>query len=509
MEKVYTTAGSPTTDIDDLYCLTCGEEGQSCACEWQPMLRGEKAILAHLDAEDAKPSLSGIKGVRRDGKLHLGATYYDGLIGHIPDGKTAEGVADAFSCLGIELRYNIRAHAIEYRDSRSSAVDNHWREMTDRAQAKIREILAERFTVTGPKDSVMPFRMAKERWIDCINVILFDNEIDPLLEWLEELPEWDGVERLDNYIFEVFDVSAESIPLAKWTSRFVFLGTVWRTFQPGIKQDETPVVIGRGGIGKSTMLRLAIPPELPDLFSDSLRFSADDKVRIESLQGKAIVEAAEMSGAMRAEIDSMKAFLSRTDDGSARLAYRRNPERMPRRCIIVGTSDTDRPLPNDHNLRRFVPVHLNGGDPAKVHKYMNANRVQLWAEAVSMYKRGIEARLPDNLKRLQKVATDRTRSGNLALESAIDDFLARQGDTPFRSAELFSAIGLIGSSTDGAKVDRTTERAAGAYLRMCDWQYGNVRIGGVQTKCWHKLLPLLPLVTSDSMEFVFPENGHN
>ena len=42
--------------------------------------------------------------------------------------------------------------------------------------------------------------------------------------------------------------------------------------------------------------------------------------------------------------------MTRTDDGNIRYAYRKNPEPTPRRCIIVGTSDVDTPLPNDSNL---------------------------------------------------------------------------------------------------------------------------------------------------------------
>ena len=44
-----------------------------------------------------------------------------------------------------------------------------------------------------------------------------------------------------------------------------------------------------------------------------------------------ISEAAEMTGASRADVEAMKAFLSRTDDGAVRRAYRRNPEPSPRR----------------------------------------------------------------------------------------------------------------------------------------------------------------------------------
>ena len=46
-----------------------------------------------------------------------------------------------------------------------------------------------------------------------------------------------------------------------------------------------------------------------------------------------------MAGSMRAELESLKSFLTRTDDGAVRLAYRRNRETTPRRCTIVGTAN--------------------------------------------------------------------------------------------------------------------------------------------------------------------------
>ena len=133
------------------------------------------------------------------------------------------------------------------------------------------------------------------------------------------------------------------------------------------------VLIGPQGIGKSSALRLALPPDHPGWFADGLNLAAFPKERAEALQGRVIVEVAEMAGSTRAELESLKSFLSRTDDGSVRLAYRRNPETLLRRCIIVGTTNDPNPLPNDPSgNRRFVPVVLSGGDVVNLIAYMGA-----------------------------------------------------------------------------------------------------------------------------------------
>ena len=81
-----------------------------------------------------------------------------------------------------------------------------------------------------------------------------------------------------------------------------------------------------------------------------------------------------------------------------RLAYRRDPEPCPRRCVIVGTADRDVFLRRDKNPRRFVPILLTGGKVYKVIRYMEGYRDRLWAEAIELYGKGVPPRLPDELK---------------------------------------------------------------------------------------------------------------
>jgi predicted P-loop ATPase len=56
---------------------------------------------------------------------------------------------------------------------------------------------------------------------------------------------------------------------------------------------------------------------------------------IESCAGKWIVEVAELSGMSRAEVEKVKAQLSRTTD-RARLSYARFRSEVPRSFIAVG-----------------------------------------------------------------------------------------------------------------------------------------------------------------------------
>ena len=186
--------------------------------------------------------------------------------------------------------------------------------------------------------------------------------------------------------------------MAEWASQAIFLGGVWRAYEPGTVLDEMPIIVGPPGIGKTTILRLAPPQHIPGLYGSGLDLAETPKGKVEALQGKVIVECSDMMGATAGDANKIKDFISRTDDGSVRLAYRRDPEPSPRRCVLVGTADRAKFLRKDKNPRRFVPIALTGGKPYMVHRYMNTHRDRLWAEAIELYAKGIPPRLPDELK---------------------------------------------------------------------------------------------------------------
>ena len=240
----------------------------------------------------------------------------------------------------------------------------------------------------------------------------------------------------------------ENWTLAQWGSVYILLGTIQRSYEPGVKLDEMLVIIGPPGIGKSTLLRHLLPPHLQTLFSDGLDLAADAKERVEALQGRAIVEIGEMAGARRADLESLKTFLSRTDDGNVRLAYRHNPEPMPRMANLVGTADRPDPLPDDNNVRRFVPVTLEDGDPAALRTFIDDCREQLWAEALALYRKGESARLPESLKGIQAKAAAGARAVNTILEDRVMTFL---GGKPqgFTMEEMALACGIPTNDTKG------------------------------------------------------------
>jgi len=85
----------------------------------------------------------------------------------------------------------------------------------------------------------------------------------------------------------------------------------------------------------------------------------------------------------KAEVESLKSFLSRPLD-KARKAYGRISEERLRECVIIGTINSDRYLSDSTANRRFWPVKISAFDLEK----LEADRDQLWAEAVHYEAQG-------------------------------------------------------------------------------------------------------------------------
>ena len=391
------------------------------------------------------------------------------------DGATLRSV---LKVLKVSLRYNLRGQIPEIREGR-----DNWRQLTDRSEADLRDRIEQRFTYQTVQ-AVKPLRYGGEAWRTYCNSILYEHEVDPFLVWLDALPAWDGVPRCGEWLGECFELAHGDDPaLSAWASRFMILGPVWRAYEPGTKLDEMPVVTGPQGIGKSTALRLLLPPGMEDMFADGLYLAAPPQVRAEALQGKVIVEASEMAGQNRADLESLKAFLSRIDDGCVRLAYRRNPEFTPRRSILVGTSNVPDPLPNDPTgLRRFAVVRLDRGDAAAMSDYLDRNREQLWAEGVALYRERVTAWLPRELIPAQSAANETARRRDDMIEDAVERWSA--GRESFTLAEVAEGVGLIKTQSEAASLPQRDQKRLGAALTVRGFTKRRDQRNGVRSSLW-------------------------
>ena len=238
------------------------------------------------------------------------------------------------------------------------------------------------------------------------------------------------------------------------------------------------MLIGEQGIGKSAYLHQILPKEHRDQwFSDSLNIRLQDKGLVESTLGRVICEISEMAGNRVSDIEQLKAYLTRQDDGSIRLAYRHNPEPMPRRFVFVGTSNNAECLPNDFTgLRRFVPVNLNAS--ANVEAFIDKQRDQLWAEALHRYNAGTRANLPRELIPQQREVAEQARSKDELFEDTLGTAI-RQAEKDAASQNLrgFSMTALQALISDDWNQFGMNSKKVAAYMRKIGLQDGRTKSG--------------------------------
>jgi predicted P-loop ATPase len=174
-------------------------------------------------------------------------------------------------------------------------------------------------------------------------------------------------------------------------SALMLVAAVRRVRSPGCKFDEMVVIENEDqGTDKSTMLATLAVRD--DWFSDDLPLHISGKQVVESLRGRWVVEAAELSGMKRADVEHLKAFLSRQID-RARMAYGHFVTEVPRQCIIVGTTNAVEYLKDTSGNRRFWPVRVKKFDIAALRR----DRDQLWAEAAEREAANASIRLDPKL----------------------------------------------------------------------------------------------------------------
>ncbi|CAD0183970.1 putative P-loop ATPase [Ruegeria sp. THAF57] len=201
--------------------------------------------------------------------------------------------------------------------------------------------------------------------------------ISPVRHYMDDL-EWDGVQRLSLWLPTVF--GAEDNNYTRAVGRGMLISAVARTYSPGCQVDTMVVFEGDQGEGKSKTMRTLCAG--PDWFGDGLpSISANPKDASVYLKGKLIVEMAELDAMKKSDVERTKSFISRREE-EYRPPYGKGTVREPRRSIFVGTTNEDAYLRDTTGNRRFWPVKTEWAD----HGYVEANRDQLWAEAVVAYR---------------------------------------------------------------------------------------------------------------------------
>lgn len=214
---------------------------------------------------------------------------------------------------------------------------------------------------------------------DVLTAIAKERAFHPVREYIDSLPDWDGEPRIETLLIDY--LGAEDGEYTREVTKRWLIAAVSRALRPGCKFDYIPVLSGPGGIGKSTLIaKLG-----GKWFSDSLSFEdMKDKTAAEKIQGTWINEISELKGMRKMEVESVKSFISRTED-LYRASYGRRAERHLRNCVFIGTSNAEDYLKDITGNRRFWPVDCSGEHQKNAWDLTPEAVAQLWAEVMFYY----------------------------------------------------------------------------------------------------------------------------
>lgn len=363
-----------------------------------PTLRPSYTAMRQLATEDPK-----VKAQLVADRTAEAASDFD----EVPDAPTEEhtkdwqgklkftekgGIAQTIENAVIILRHDPKlAGALAFDEMEHNVVTMGslpWRKVkgtdqwVDADDAALRYYMERTYGMTG-----------KDRIFDAVNVVAHANRFHPVKDYLDGCS-WDGVPRVDTLLIDY--LGAEDTAYTRAVTRKTLVAAVARIYQPGVKFDHMLTLRGQQGLGKSSFIGLLGGR----WFSDTM-VTMQGKEAYEQLHGVWIMEVGELAGMRRAEVETIKLFITKRTD-RFRPAYGRRTQEFPRQCIFIGSTNETQFLRDTTGNRRFWVVDTPNKPARDFWEELTEETVRLiWAEAVELYKKGEKLYLS---KEMEKIA---------------------------------------------------------------------------------------------------------
>ena len=230
-------------------------------------------------------------------------------------------------------------------------------------------------------DTHLRYTKVDERWMNTLSMEAIETGIDcwdrdiqrfvrsrriseyhPFTAYFEQLPEWDGKDRVSALARRVSDNPVWVNGFHRW---MLGLSAQWMQFRSDTNNANSAnransvaplLVSSRQGLGKSTFCRLLIPDALKAYYTESYDLSSPASAEAK-LAACGLINLDEFDKLSASKMPLLK-NLMQASALNIRKAYKRSASALPRIASFIGTSNREDLLVDRTGSRRFLCVSL-------------------------------------------------------------------------------------------------------------------------------------------------------
>ena len=261
--------------------------------------------------------------------------------------QTQEAVLmiDSFLNENYEFRRNVLSGKTEVRKLSDEA--DKWSILTEVVlNSIVRKAKMEDFDDKSPRTDIVEFIGS-----DAVK------DYDPIKDYLEHLPEWNG----QNHVAELFSrIPGLNSEQLSWCSTWLRSAVAhWLGMDMLHGNECVPILIGAQGCGKSTFAVRLLPPELREYFLDHINFSNKFDSDM-ALTHNLLVNIDEFANMGPSQQGKLKQMLSRVKV-NGRPIFGRSQEDRRRYASFLATTNDEHPLCDPTGSRRYLCLQVPQG----------------------------------------------------------------------------------------------------------------------------------------------------
>ena len=251
-----------------------------------------------------------------------------------------------------QFRMNVLNRKVEYvakasEDEVVGDADARWQPLSDRdLNSIILDAKREEVCEGNPKAD--------------IELVLHSKEVcayDPIREYLEHLPQWDGQNHVAQLFSRLPGLSSEQMGyLATWLRSSV---AHWLQMDTLHGNECVPTLIGAQGCGKTTFLRRLLPQHLRQYYLDHLNLSNKFDKEM-ALTNNLLVNLDELEAIRPSQQSNLKQTLSKSKVNGRPIFGRVQEDRL-RYASFVATTNNPHPLTDATGSRRYICLTIPDG----------------------------------------------------------------------------------------------------------------------------------------------------